>query len=287
MALAKEKFWIFGVRPHQDDVHLYSKKRDFPRYRSRITPAEAAFILDTPNVMMINCEGEPAPFSEDAYGYAESFCRMKHVLWGATGSGGFRIGNEEAFICELAKTYPNISGAFMDDFSSRFRKLPEEERKDAQIRLLRDIRAGLDKACRPMELYVTWYWHDEPDAEVMSYIDGITLWTWHSEELPLLEERFNAIEGKFPNHKKLLGIYMYDFPERHAVSLDLMEYQCNTALRLMKEGRIDGMIFETNSVRGVGLPSELWLRDWVDRVKDTEVPDERTPEKPHKERITV
>jgi hypothetical protein len=66
---------------------------------------------------------------------------------------------------------------------------------------------------------------------------------------------------------------MYDFPERHAVSLDLMEYQCNTALRLMKEGRIDGMIFETNSVMGVGLPSELWLRDWVDRVKDTEVPD--------------
>ena len=273
MALAKDKFWIFGVRPHQDDVHLYSKKRDFPRYRSRITPAEAALILDTPNVMMINCEGEPAPFSEEAYGYAESFCRMKRVLWGATGSGGFRIGNEEAFICKLAKTYPNISGAFMDDFASRFGKMPQEERKDAQLALLRDIRAGLDKACRPMELYVTWYWHDEPDVDVMSYIDGITLWTWHSEELTLLEERFNAIEGKFPNHKKLLGIYMYDFPGRHSVALDLMEHQCNIALRLLKEGRLDGMIFETNSVMGVGLPSELWLRDWVDRVKDTEVPD--------------
>ena len=107
----------------------------------------------------------------------------------------------------------------------------------------------------------------------MSYIDGITLWTWRSEELPLLAERFDAIEKKLPKQKKLIGIYMYDFPNRHPVPLDLMEYQCNTALELMKAGRIDGMIFEANSVMGVGLPSERWLREWVDRVKNIEVPD--------------
>jgi len=41
----------------------------------------------------------------------------------------------------------------------------------------------------------------------------------------------------------------------------------------MKQGRLDGMIFETNAVMGVGLPSELWLRKWIDRVKNTEIPD--------------
>lgn len=273
MVPARDKFWIFGVRAHQDDIHLHNSQKKANRARSRITPAEAALMLDTPNVMMINCEGEPVPFSEDAYGYAESFCRMKQVLWGATGSGGFRVGNEEKFICHLAETYPNICGAFLDDFTSRFRKLPPEERKPAQIALLREIREGLDRACRPMEIYVTWYWYDEPDEEIMSYIDAITLWTWHSKDIPLLRERFEALESKFPKQKKLIGIYMYDFPERHAVDLDLMAYQCNTALEWLKEGRIDGIIFETNSVMGVGLPSEYWLRAWVDQVKDTPVPD--------------
>ena len=75
MAIARDKFWMFGVRPHQDDIWLKppSGEKASYRYRSRITPAEGALILDTPNMLMINCEGEPVPYSEDAYGYAESF----------------------------------------------------------------------------------------------------------------------------------------------------------------------------------------------------------------------
>ena len=45
------------------------------------------------------------------------------------------------------------------------------------------------------------------------------------------------------------------------------------ALELLKQGRIDGMIFEANSTMGAGLPSEYWLREWVEQVKNTEVPD--------------
>ena len=52
-----------------------------------------------------------------------------------------------------------------------------------------------------------------------------------------------------------------------------MEFQCELGLQWLKEGRIDGMVFETNSTMGVRLPSELWLRDWIQRVKDTEIPD--------------
>ena len=36
--------------------------------------------------------------------------------------------------------------------------------------------------------------------------------------------------------------------------------------------RIDGIIFEANSVMGVGLESERWLSEWVDKVQDTIVP---------------
>ena len=33
------------------------------------------------------------------------------------------------------------------------------------------------------------------------------------------------------------------------------------------------MIFEANFIMGVGPPSEKWLAEWIDKVKDTVVPD--------------
>lgn len=268
MAIARDKFWMFGVRPHQDDILLGKVGR-----RSRITPAEGAFMLDVPNMLFINCDGEPVPFSQDAYGYAESFARMNKVLWGATGSGGFRVGNEESFICDLAEKYPNIGGAFLDDLFHRFRGNPDSDRLMREF--LHGIREGLDKASRPMELYIVWYTSeiDSLPTEAVEDLDGITLWTYNCKELPLLEARFDAFRKKFPDKKMMLGIYMLDFPSGIALSDEQMENQCEFGLRMLREGKLDGMIFEANSVMGVGLSSERWLRNWIENVKYTEIPD--------------
>ena len=268
MAVARDKFWMFGVRPHQDDIHLGKNAEGRRFMESRITPAEAALMLDVPNMLMINCQGTPPAFSHDAHGYAESFITMKKVMWSAVGSGAYRAGNEDEFICLLAEQYPNIVGAFMDDFFTDS-KTPDEAEA-----LLIEIRAGLSKACRPMELYTVMYSHeiDAIDVRLMDYIDGISLWTWDSSNLVHLEENFNTLEKKFPKQKKLLGIYMYDFSKGMPVPNELMEHQCELGLQLMMEGRLDGMIFEANSVMGVGLTSELWLREWIKKAKYTEVP---------------
>ena len=102
----RDKFWLFASRAHDDDIWLGKSTNDRLTRWSRITPAEGALMLGVPNVIMIGSDGDPAPFSAEAYGYMESFCRMKEVVWSITGSGGFRTGNEERFICELAKKYP-------------------------------------------------------------------------------------------------------------------------------------------------------------------------------------
>jgi hypothetical protein len=274
MAIVRDKLWIFGARAHQDDIYLYnSPETTTTRPTSRITPAEAALMLDVPNILMINCDGVPAPFSDDAYGYMESFCRMQQVLWNSTGSSGFRVGNEEAFICELAERFPNVVGTYMDDLFLRFSNEPDPAGKCAAF--MKEVRDGLDKAPRKMDIYVTWYTHDMDvlDESLMQYIDGLTLWTWKSKELPLLEERVSRIARNFPNKKKLLGIYLYDFSARKAVPIELMEHQCEVGLRLLKEKKIDGMVFEANTVMGVGLPSELWLREWLEKVKYIQIPD--------------
>ena len=272
MAIARDRFWLFGARAHQDDRFLGKSEEERFTVWSRITPAEGAFMLDVPNMIMINCDGVPVPFSDDARGYAESFVRMDSVLWGSTGSAGFRVGNEEQFICRLAELYPNIKGAFMDDFFGKFKN--NRDAASEAGAMLRGIRNELDKACRPMELYVVWYasQFDTVALPLFDYIDGITLWTWNYKELPMLPERYARIEELFPKHKKLLGVYMYAFPEGIPVPDDMMELQCEFGLSMMKQGRLDGMIFEANTVMGVGLPSEKWLREWIGRVKYDEVP---------------
>lgn len=273
MALARDKMWVFGVRAHQDDIWLGKATDNRDRVRSRITPAEGAFILDVPNVIMVNCDGIPVPFSEDAYGYAESYRPLKKVLWGSTGSGGFRIGNEESFICDLAEKYPNIQGAFMDDVFGKFKD--STNRIEETAAMLKGIRSGLDKACRPLELFTVWYTHEmwAVVPEIFDNIDGISQWTWNCSEIPMIKDRFEVLERTFPKHKKLLGIYMFDFPTGQPVPLNLMEMQCEYGLQLLREGRLDGMIFEANSVMGIGLPSEKWLVDWIQKVKFTEIPD--------------
>ena len=103
----RDKFWIFTSKAHDDDI--YFAKCEERKYNwSRITPAEGAFMLGTPNAMMVISDGQPVSYSSEAYGTMESFCRLDKVLWSVRGSGGFHIGNEEEFICHLAEKYPDI-----------------------------------------------------------------------------------------------------------------------------------------------------------------------------------
>ena len=277
MAFARDKFWMFGVKAHQDDIWLKPEGHGkLPSYwfRSRITPAEGAFMLDVPNILMISCDGEPAPFTKDALGYMESFCRMDRVLWGCSGSSGFRADNEEKFVLELAEKYPNLTGVFLDDITLPVRQSEDKEAAMAAcVQMLADVKNTLAAAQKPLETYITWYWHEEPYPGLMDHVDGFSFWTWNSDDLPKLKERFERVENTYRDKKVLLGIYMYDFYNRRPVTDEMMEYQCNYALSLLKEGRIDGIIFEANSVMGIGLPSEKWLRRWIEQVKYTEVPD--------------
>ncbi len=276
MAKAIDKYWLFGVRAHQDDTLLDALGRGGGKRRcgSRITPAEGAFMLGVPNMIMVTGDNaEPVPFTHDAYQYCESFRPLKRVMWSSCGSSGWRNGNEEAFICDISHKYGNICGAYLDDFFTRFGSKPQEH-TDELLACIQEIRAKLSAAARPMPVYVTAYMHGMKDIakSVMDLVDGLVFWTWQSKELPLLPERFQQAEEACPKHKKLLGIYMYDFTTREAVDMELMKFQCEYGLEMLKAGRVEGLVFEANSVMGIGLPTEEYLREWIAQTRDVEVP---------------
>ena len=272
MARVRDKFWMFGVKAHQDDVWFYRKKNDRELWKSRITPTEGAHMLDIPNMIMVNCDGDPAPYSDEAYGYAESFYRMDKVLWSSAGSGGFRLGNEEDFIIKLSEKYPNVCGAYLDDILCMF---PREERAEKVPALIREISAKLKGASRPLELYMTWYAHDRGKLpeDTFDPVDGFMFFEWRSTDIPKFREHFELLEAAHPDKKKLMGIYIFDFDGGYPVPVDLMEMQCELALELLKAGRLDGVVVEANSTMGVGFESEKWLRAWMEKHKNEEIPD--------------
>lgn len=281
MAIARDKFWLFGVRAHQDDVWLGPAGPDSNRkfFYSRITPAEGAFILDVPNLVMVICDGEPANFSHEAYGYAESFCRLKNVQWSCSGSGGFRSGNEEEFVCRLAEEYPNICGAYLDDFIDEpYIRAAGDDRQELARRAkqrLEEISGKLAKATRPMDLHCVYYSHvyGDLDPSVFEKVTMLSMWTWNSAEIPNMEKNFAELERRFPDKKKMIGLYMFDFRAGHPIPNELMQHQCEFGLRMLQEGRADGLIFEANSLMGMRMESELWLRKWIEEHKNTPVPD--------------
>ena len=272
----RDKLWLFASRAHDDDISLGKSMNNRFTRRSRITPAEGAAILDIPNVIMIVSDGMPPAYSSDAYGYLESFYRMKNVVWSIVGSGGFRAGNEEKFVCDMVKRYPNITGVFADDFlgSTQMQNRTDDEKRQ----MILDIRHTLDSADKPLSMWLTLYAYDLDTCDTSLYglFDSLSLWTWEYKDLDRLPERFALMEKKFPAQKKYLGIYIYDYTAGEPVPDEYMSLQCEYGLSLLKEGRIDGMIFLTNCVMGVGLPSEYWLRNWIDKVKDIELPEVNT-----------
>jgi len=249
----RDKLWIFACPAGTDNTK--DNHWGLPKV-SRMTPAEGAFYLGVPNLMLIRADGKP-PIPSDQY--AIPFRPLKRVLWSLTGSGGRTSEEvrEDAF--RLARRFPNIVGFIMDDF---FHK---DGSGNLSVEQLRDLRKRFFVDGRKLDLYVVVYTHmmHLPIREHLKYCDKITLWTWNSRDLRNLEENFQRLEKMAPNHGKLLGCYTWDYPNKQAVRMDLMKKQCRLGLSWLKEGRLEGMIFLANTTGDLELETWEYARKWI------------------------
>ncbi len=261
MAIVRDKLWIVGIPAHSMDKILFGSweqhmdKELRIGSRSRISPMDGAFMLDIPNVIMMPYDGNPVPFSEEALGYMESFYPLSRVLWGGNGTAT-RKGDESAFVREMVHTYPNLCGMMAEDPA-----------------LVAAFRQGLDKAARPMELWMAACLETALAPESIGEADGVMLW-WHRPlTVTQIEERLTALTSALRGKKVLLALPLMDFETPRVLNTEEFSAPCERVLRWLLEKRIDGIAFTTNASMGVRHPSEYWLREWVDKVKYTEVPD--------------
>ena len=252
----RDKLWIFTCPAGGDNDQWGLPKP------SRMTPAEGAFYLNVPNLMMIRWKGIP-PLDKFEQ-YAIPFRPLKRVAWSIVGSGGQINEGETTAALDLARRCPNIVGLFMDDF------FHEDGSGNHTPQQLEELKKRMVIDGRKLDLYVVLYQRQMklPIAEHLKHCDKITLWTWHAEELKNLQQNFKRLEKLAPNHGLLLGLYTWDYPEKRPVPMPLMKKQCELGLRWLREGRLEGMIFLANTVGDLDLEPMEYARKWIAEVGD-------------------
>ncbi len=286
----RDRLWIFTVLAGGDNNSL---ERGNVRGGSRMTQAEGAFWLNVPNLLLIRSGDEP-PLPDGQEGraktsfeqYAISFQPLDRVVWSVVGSGGKGGMSELAPVLDLAKKFPNFTGIYLDDFIIDAKRQADGRivgRPAIQPDELKRAREQMKVVGRPMDVWVTLYTHeinpsrkiaspgfrgcDPPLADFLDQFDVLTLWTWNSDELPVLEENLVALEKIAPKSTRIaLGMYIWDFHNRKPVPVELMKHQCELGLKWLKEKRIHEMIFLANTVLDVGLPSAEFSRQWIAKV---------------------
>jgi hypothetical protein len=258
----RDRFWIFAVPPNTD----------FERFKRRsvMTPVESAFYFGVPNVIMVQ-----ASTSESKYGrfeppfeqYAVALKTLKRVAWSVVGSGGFSAEGETRQVLELAGKTPNFVGVMLDDF---FGTPKNWKRAMWTTEELADFRRKLQQTGKKLDIFVTLY-TSQMDLPLQGYfdlIDVITLWTG---DMANLEAHLKKVEKLAPKLRKMAGIYVADYGTGKSRPIEEIKLQCETSLKWLRDGRIEGIIFLGNTAMDFDFESVEWTRNWIREVADAEL----------------
>jgi hypothetical protein len=261
----RDRLWIFTCAANSDFPHLGR--------RSVMTPVEGAFYLGVPNIIVVQSSESEAPFGRlepPFVQYTVAMRPLERVVWSVVGSGGFHSPEETREVLDLARSTPNFAGIMLDDF---FTGRKEGDRAQLTVGELADIRRQLKSVGERLDVFATLYVQqlELPLQDYLDLIDVIALWTGRPAELVNLESNLKKAEALVPKARKMLGCYVVDYGQKQGTPLELMKLQCETGLRWLRQGRIEGMIFLGNTTMDLGFESVEWTRRWIQEVGDTRV----------------
>jgi hypothetical protein len=268
----RDRLWVF-CNPVNADY-------EYVRKRSVMSPLESALYLGAPNIIMANQypeagqEGWYKPWEPPFEQYAYPLTLLKRVVWSIVSAGGVTNDSERTQVLAMARHTPNFDGVFMDDF---FHDGGSGNMASLTLDQVREIQQQLKGSDKKLDLYVTLYTRqlDPAISDYLKLIDVVTLWTWETAELANLETNLAKLERLAPKSRKLLGCYTADYDKNRtpwwtALPVSKMQQQCETGLRWLREGRIEGIIIYGNFM-DLNWEAVEWARQWIQKVGETKL----------------
>lgn len=230
-----------------------------------MTAAEGAFYMGTPNLFMVMLLNVPDPPWDP---YALALRPLKHVVWSIALGHGLSYPNQ---VFPLVGRVPNLTGLIMDDF---FTPKPDGQIAALTDEELRSVRSRLQLPGRKLDLWGVVYEQDldKPIAGMLQQMDALVFGIWNAPNLPRIETHLAKLEKIAPQKRTVMLCYLWDYAARRPMPLELLQAQCETGLRWLQEGRIDGVAFWATCICDLGLETVEWTRNWIARVGDQPVP---------------
>ena len=254
----------------------------------RMTPAEGAFYLNIPNLLLIRSNNLPRlPDSE--HGRARNELPAIRHLVSAARPGrlvgrGQRWSGRHGRIALRPVAGPGVP-QYRRHLPGRFHHRPEERGRrppDRASRLAaqrtRAAREKLKSLGRPMDVWVTLYTHEVNPKHPGTSI-AIRRWPTFSTSSTCLrcgrgtptscrswKRAWRPWNASPPRSGASPWGVPLGLPHSRPVPLEFDAHQCELGLKWLKEKRIQEMIFLANTVLDVGLPSAEFARNWIAKV---------------------
>lgn len=255
--IKKSELWIWG-----QDAGSHHEAADgvfkLPGV-NKMEPKEGCDYLGIPNICRVGMSGKPEPPFDDE---AEKIKDAPKVVWSIIGDNG-SLRNDDGSddteaVIEVAKKYPNIVGAVMDDF------LSEKRRAVYSPEIIGDRAEMLHNA--GLKLWTVIYENEliETSEPYLDKCDVITFWTWYSELLTDVEKNLAKLKSMLHKNQKIyLGCYMWDYGNSQLMPMDRMKYQLELYKKLIEAGEVEGIIFCSNCIADIGLDAVEYTRKWI------------------------
>jgi len=234
-----------------------------------ISMADAIRYMGIPNVCVIRRSGIPK--DEE---YNKQFRNVKRIAWALAMGSNKSYQTVKEYVLSLRDRMPNLSGYFLDDFFHISARSASGITGPAPAALsMEEMKKLYDETLaykRRLDLAIVLYTHQlHPSIQpVMKYVDVVSLWIWTGADIQMIEDNFKKYRSLVPDKPTLLGIYMWDFGGKKELDQNFMVKQLDYALRLYKEGQIEGMIFHCTPLVNKNLQAVEYAKEWIAKHGD-------------------
>ena len=257
MAKIKDKLWNWG--------HLEGSHNEIVGIDCRMTPEQFAAQYGIKRAFIVSYGGNIQPPYHDL---AKRLTALEEIKWSVLGDSSTplpeaELGHTEDVID--ASVIGNISGGVVDDFFSPVRI----------GRFTPDVLMKIKKALndKGLDFWCVLYGHELKDELIpyLSCFDGITFWFWRTGELENMEATLSHVFELADGKPVMLGAYLYDYAARRPMDPAIFEKQISHYFSLLREGKIEGVIFCSSTVGDADLDANHILKQYVARYGDDDV----------------
>lgn len=207
--------------------------------------------------------------------YAEAVMRpvahMDRIVWEIMPDDedeGFDFTRRLQRVEDLLGQHDNIEGVIIDDMSTVYR---ERGFDPASLRAVHERMPTAPDGWR-LRLYGVIYTMSLRDDRVEQFIeplDVINLWTWSAEDTAEWDANVRRVQSLGPGKPVVLGLYLTNYGGKAAFTVDTMRAQCESALEMLRSGRIFGINFLLHGAENAEVVA--WTRGWIGEVGGEEV----------------